>query len=460
MKIIICGAGQVGGQIARHISREEGANSVTVIDQDAGVVRRLTDMSDVQGVAGFASHPDVLERAGARDADMIIAATQSDEVNMVICHVAHALFSVPRKIARIRSPAYLRAVHSDLFRQASLPIDVVISPETAVAEAVMQRLAAPAAFDTESFLDGAAQLLGLALDANCPVLLTPLRQLSELFSTLRVVVVGVRRAERLFVPEPEDQLLAGDQVYLVSATGDVARVMEVFGKEHLDVRRVLMIGGGNIGLQVAGQLEAAANRTRVKIIEKSRPRAEQTADALKRTVVLNGDGLNLELLEEAGVETMDAVLALTDDDKTNILACVRAKSEGAKLTLALVNDPSLIGLISQMGIDAYVNPRATTVSSILRYVRHGRVRAVYSVGNGEAELIESQVLRTTPIAGRLVREAELPDAAIIGLIRRGDRIIVPRGDTRITEGDVLTIFAMSDSVAEVEQLFQVGIDFF
>ena len=230
--------------------------------------------------------------------------------------------------------------------------------------------------------------------------------------------------------------------------------------EMLDVRRVLMIGGGNIGLQVAGQLEAAANRTRVKIIEKSRPRAEQTADALKRTVVLNGDGLNLELLEEAGVETMDAVLALTDDDKTNILACVRAKSEGAKLTLALVNDPSLIGLISQMGIDAYVNPRATTVSSILRYVRHGRVRAVYSVGNGEAELIESQVLRTTPIAGRLVREAELPDAAIIGLIRRGDRIIVPRGDTRITEGDVLTIFAMSDSVAEVEQLFQVGIDFF
>lgn len=460
MKIIICGAGQVGGQIARHISREEGANSVTIIDNDAAVIRRITDMSDVNGVAGFASHPDVLERAGARDADMIIAATHSDEVNMVICQVAHSVFSVPRKIARLRSAAYLNAGYTDLYRNDHLPIDVVISPEYAVADAVMQRLAAPAAFDIESFLDGQAQLLGLALDADCPVLATPLRQLSELFSTLRVVVVGVRRGERLFVPEADDQLFTEDQVYLVTSTGDVARVMEVFGKEYLDVRRVLIIGAGNIGLHVAAKLEAAEHRTRVKIIEKSRARAEFAADALKRTVVLNGDGLDLELLDEANVESMDAVLALTDDDKTNILACVRAKTERAKLTVALVNDPSLIGLIAPMGIDAYVNPRSTTVSSILRYVRHGRVRAVYSVGDGEAELIEAQVLGTTPIAGKLVRDADLPEAALIGLIRKGDKVIVPRGDTRIAEGDVLTIFAMRDSVAEVEQLFQVGIDFF
>jgi trk system potassium uptake protein TrkA len=460
MKIIICGAGQVGGQIARHLAREEGANHVTVIDKDAALIRRITDAYDVNGVAGFASHPDILEKAGARDADMVIAATQSDEVNMVVCQVAHSIFSVPRKIARLRAPAYLNAIYSDLYRQDHLSIDVVISPEYAVADAVMQRLAAPAAFDIEGFLDGRAQLVGITLDSACAVLNTPLRQLSELFSTLKAVVVGIRRGERLFVPDPGDQLYAEDQVYLVTATEDLPRVMEVFGKQQLKVERLLIVGAGNIGLHVAQTLEGDGSKRRMKIIERSRGRAEVAADALKRTVVLNGDGLDPDLLEEANVAAMDAVLALTDDDKTNILACVRAKTEGAKLVVALVNDPSLIGLVGPMGIDAYVNPRATTVSSILRYVRHGRIRSVYSIGDGEAEVIEAQVLGTSAMAGKAVRDAELPEAAIIGLIQKGDKVVVPKGDTRLAEGDVLTIFAMRESVAEVERLFQVGLDFF
>lgn len=460
MKIIVCGAGQVGGQIARHLAREEGANRVTVIDSNPALVRRITEAYDVGGVVGFASHPDVLERAGARDADMVIAATLSDEVNMVVCQVAHSIFSVPRKIARLRSEAYLTAIYSDLYRTDHLPIDVVISPEYAVADAVIQRLTAPTAFDIEGFLDGAAQLIGVSLDAACAALNTPLRQLSELFSTLRVVVVGVRRGERLFVPEPSDQLYAEDQAYLIAATPDVPRVMEVFGKTHLNVGRVLIIGGGNIGLNVAQKLEADGRKVRVKMIERSRERAEFVADALKRTVVLNGDGLDLDLLEEANVGRMEAVLALTDDDKTNILACVRAKTEGAKMVVALVNDPSLIGLIAPMGIDAYVNPRSTTVSSILRYVRHGRIRAVYSIGDGEAEVIEAQVLGTSAVAGKMVRDADMPNSSLIGLIRKGDKVVVPKGDTRIGEGDVLTIFAMRESVAEVERLFQVGLDFF
>jgi trk system potassium uptake protein TrkA len=460
MKIIICGAGQVGGQIARHLAREEGANHVTVIDIDAALIRRLTDSYDLNGVTGFASHPDILERAGARDADMIIAATQSDEVNMVVCQVANSIFSVPRKIARLRAPAYLNAIYSDLYRTGHLPIDVVISPEYAVADAVMQRIAAPAAFDIEAFLDGKAQLVGVALDQACAVLNTPLRQLSELFSTLRAVVVGVRRDERLFVPEADDQLYAEDQVYVLTATEDLPRTMEIFGKVHLNVERTLIVGAGNIGLHVAQTLERDRRRHRLKIIEKSRKRAELAADSLKRTVVLNGDGLDRELLEEANVASMDAVLALTDDDKSNILACVRAKTEGAKMVVALVNDPSLIGLIGPMGVDAYVNPRSITVSSILRYVRHGRIRAVYSIGDAEAEVIEAQILSTSAIAGRSVRDAELPQAARIGLIQKGDKVSVPRGDTRLAEGDVLTIFAMRDRVAEVERLFQVGLDFF
>jgi trk system potassium uptake protein TrkA len=458
MKIIICGAGQVGGQIARHLAREEGANHVTVVDKDAGLIRRITDTYDLNGIVGFASHPDILERAGARDADMIIAATQSDEVNMVICQVANSIFSVPRKIARLRAPASLNAIYADLYRRDHLPIDVVISPEFSVADAVMQRMAAPAAFDIEGFLDGKAQLVGIALDSKCAVLNTPLRQLSELFSTLRAVVVGIRRGERLFVPNPTDMLYDEDQVYVLTATEDLPRTMEIFGKVHLRVERTLIVGAGNIGLHVARSLES--RKQRLKIIEKSRARAEAAADALKRTVVLNGDGLDIELLAEANVANTDAMLALTDDDKTNILACVRAKTEGAKMVVALVNDPSLISLIAPMGIDAYVNPRSTTVSSILRYVRHGRVRAVYSVGDGEAEVIEAQVLGTSAIAGKAVRDAEVPEGALIGLLQKGDKLLIPRGDTRIAEGDVLTIFAMRDSVAEVERLFQVGIDFF
>jgi trk system potassium uptake protein TrkA len=460
MKIIVCGAGQVGGQIARHLALEGGTNRVTIVDSNPALVRRITEAYDVAGVAGFASHPDVLERAGARDADMVIAATQSDEVNMVICQVAHTLFSVPRKIARLRARAYLDAMYSDLYSTEHLPIDVVISPEIAVAEAVMQRLAAPAAFDIESFLDGRAQLLGIALDSDCAVLATQLRQLTELFSTLRAVVVGVRRGERLFVPESTDQLFNDDQIYVFTATEDVSRVMEIFGKRHLEVERALIVGAGSIGLELAQKLEASPRRPRLKIIERSRPRAEVVADALKRTVVLNGDGLDLDILEEAGIAKMDAVIALTEDDKTNILSCVRAKTEGAKLTIALINDPSLDSLIDPMGIDAYVNPRSTTVSSILRFVRHGRIRAVYSITDGEAEAIEAQVLGTSPIAGILVRDADLPRDAIIGLMRKGDEIIRPRGSTRIEEGDILTIFAKREAVPDVERLFQVSVDFF
>jgi trk system potassium uptake protein TrkA len=460
MKIIVCGAGQVGGQIARHLAREEGANEVTVVDSNPALVRRITEALDVGGVTGFASHPDILERAGARDADMVIAATQSDEVNMVVCQVAHSIFSVPRKIARLRARSYLDALYSDLYTTDNLPIDVVISPELAVAEAVLQRLRAPAAFDIESFLDGRAQLLGISLEGDCPVLDTPLRQLSELFSTLKAVVVGVRRAERLFVPEPSDQLYAEDQIYVFAASSDVARVMEIFGKRHVEIGRLLIVGGGNIGLELARKMEADPRRPRLKIVERNRARAEFVAESLRRTIVLHGDGLDLDILEEAGVAETDAFLALTEDDKTNILSCLRAKTEGAKLSVALINDPSFDSLAEAIGIDAYVNPRSTTVSSILRFIRHGRIRAVYSITDGEAEAIEAQVLGTSQIAGQLVRDADIPRDAIIGLIAKGDRILRPTGATPIEEGDILTIFAKREAVADVERLFQVGLDFF
>ena len=458
MKVIICGAGQVGWQIARHLSGER--NDVTVVDQDPELVRRATDTLDVQGVAGFASYPDVLDRAGARDADMIIAATHSDEVNMVTCQVAHSIFGVNRKIARLRSQSYLDAIYSDLYRRQHMPIDVVISPEREVATAALQRLSAPAAFDTERFMDGQAQLLGILIEEECPVVHTPLRQLTDLFSTLRAVVVGVRRDGALFSPNPGDQLFVGDECYVFAHVEDVPRTMEVFGKRMAKQERVVMVGGGNVGLAVATELESRTDRVRAKVIEKDRKRAEIAAEALERTIVLHGDGLDVSLLTEAGVSRADAMLAVTDDDKTNMLAAVRAKSEGCPYAIALINDPTLVPLMGPLGIDAYINPRATTVSSILRHIRHGRVRAVYSIGDAEAEVIEAEVLSTSPMAGKRIADIDFPEGVLVGALRKGGKVIRPMGDTRIDEGDVIALFALTKDVPEVERLMQVSIDFF
>ena len=458
MKLIICGAGQVGWQIAKHLASEN--NDITVIDKDFELVRRLTNSLDVAGVTGLASHPHILERAGAKDADMIIAVTLSDEVNMVVCQVAHSVFSIPRKIARVREQSYLAVDYSDLYRAEHMPVDFIISPEKEVANAAIKRLQSPAAFETESFLDGSAQLIGLKLASDCAVLETPLRQLSELFSTLEAIVVGIRRNRKLFIPSPEDQLFAGDEVYIFCAQDDVKRIFEIFGKVEESSERIIIIGGGNVGLEVALQLENNFSQYHVKIIEKNRKRAEKIADKLEKTIVLNGDGLDLDLLEEANIDKVDAVLAITDDDKTNMLSCTRAKASGCSTTIALVNEPSLTSLLSPMGVDGFISPRTTTVSSILQHIRQGLVKAVYSIGDAEAEVIEAQVLGTSSLAGQAVREIKWPKGSILGVIKINGETLIPKGDTKIQEGALITIFALSKDIPDIEAMLQVGVDFF
>jgi trk system potassium uptake protein len=458
MKLIICGAGQVGWQIAKHLASEN--NDITVIDKDFELVRRLTNSLDVAGVTGLASHPHILERAGAKDADMIIAVTLSDEVNMVVCQVAHSVFSIPRKIARVREQSYLAVDYSDLYRAEHMPVDFIISPEKEVANAAIKRLQSPAAFETESFLDGSAQLIGLKLASDCAVLETPLRQLSELFSTLEAIVVGIRRNRTLFIPSPEDQLFAGDEVYIFCAQDDVKRIFEIFGKVEESSERIIIIGGGNVGLEVALQLENNFSQYHVKIIEKNRKRAEKIADKLEKTIVLNGDGLDIDLLEEANIDKVDAVLAITDDDKTNMLSCTRAKASGCSTTIALVNEPSLTSLLSPMGVDGFISPKTTTVSSILQHIRQGLVKAVYSIGDAEAEVIEAQVLGTSSLAGQAVRDIKWPKGSILGVIKINGETLIPKGDTKIQEGALITIFALSKDISDIEAMLQVGVDFF
>jgi len=458
MKIIICGAGQVGWQIARHLSVEN--NNITIVDSDPSLIRRATENIDVQGVLGFASYPDVLEQAGARDADMIIAATNSDEVNMVICQVAHSVFTVPRKIARLRSQSYLNAIYSDLYREDHLPIDVVISPEQEVAEAALLRLEAPAAFDIETFLKGSAQIIGIELQSDCPVIDTPLKQLTDLFSTLRARVVAIRRNGDLFVPTSKDQMFTDDQVYLIAHRDDVSRTMEIFGKKMRKHERVVIIGAGTVGLSVAKTLEARSEKFKIKIIERDRKVAEFAAGRLERTIVLHGDGLDFDCLAEANIQAADAILAVTDDDKTNLLSAVRGKAEGCKMAISLINDPTLISLMTPLKIDAHLNPRATTVSSILRHVRHGRVSQVYSIGDAEAEVIEAKILSTSPMSGQAIKDIGFPEGAVIGAIKRGEEFIKPIGDSKVYDGDVVVIFSISKDIPEVEKLLQVTINLF
>jgi trk system potassium uptake protein TrkA len=433
---------------------------VTVVDNNAELVARATDTLDVGGVTGFASYPDVLARAGANDADMIIAATFSDEVNMVTCQVAHSVFTIPRKIARLRAQSYLDVIYSELYQRDHLPIDVVISPELEVAKTALQQIESPSTFDIEPFLEGKSKLIGIELDEDCPVLKTPLRQLSELFSTLRAVVVGVRRKGRLFTPRPDDQLFDNDQIYIILHSEDLSRGLEIFGKTVKKRERIIILGGGNVGLRVAQTLEKSGERIRTKMIEMHRECAERAADALVRTIVLHGDGLDMEMLREANIGQADALLALTSDDKTNMLGCARAKAEGVPMTVALVNDPSLTELKDALGIDAFINPRATTVSSILRHIRHGRVKNVYSIGDAEAEVIEAQVLNSSPIAGMKVRDIDFPEGALLGAVQKGENVLRPNGDTKIEDGDTVVIFCLSADVAKVETLFQVQVDFF
>ena len=458
MKIIICGAGQVGRGIAERLASE--GNDVTVVDSSQQLVESIRDQLDVRGFVGHGSHPDVLEAAGAADADMVIAVTLYDEVNMVACQVAHSIFSVPTKVARIRAQSYREPGYEDLFAREHMPIDVIISPEVEVGEMVLQRIALPGATDTVRFADGNVTMIAIECDEDCPVIDTPLGQLSELFPDLSAVVVGIWRGGSLFVPHSNDAMVAGDLAYVVVRSDKVRRTLSIFGHEERQASRIVIVGGGNIGRYVAAAIESRQSAARVKIVEASRDQAEVIADRLERTVVLHGSGLDQSILAEASVERADLMVALTNDDQVNILSSILAKRMGCKAAMALLNNPSYYDFTKSLGIDAHVNPRAVTVSRILQYVRRGRIRSVHSVQNGAAEVIEADALETSGLVGTALRDLDLPDGIRIGALYREGSVMVPDGDTVIRARDRIVIFATAEQVKHVEQMVRVSVEFF
>ncbi len=458
MKVIVCGAGQVGFSIARYLSGE--GNDVTVIDIVPELVDKISDNLDVQGVLGYASHPDVLERAGARDTDLIIAVTHHDEVNMVACQVAHSLFEVPKKIARIRQQTYLRSEWGELFGRGHMPIDAIISPEIEVARAVSRRLQVPGAFDAINLSDGLISLIGVRCAADCPVINTPMHHLSALFPDLHISVVAILRDNRRIVPTGDDQMLVGDEVYFVAETKHLARAMAAFGHEEPEARHLIIVGAGNIGLYLARSLEQEQRGLKIKLIEIDRKRADAAAQALSETVVIHGDALDVEVLSEANVKSTETIIAVSNDDEVNILSSLLAKRFGCQRSVTLINKMTYAPLMGSLGIDAVVSPRAITVSTILQHVRRGRVRSVHSLSDGFGEIIEVDALDTSPLVGTPLRDAHLPAGVIVGALVRDGAIVIARGDTVVRAKDRVVLFAAADAVKKIEKMFSVSLEFF
>lgn len=458
MKVVICGAGQVGYGIAERLSAE--ANDVSVIDNSPRLIRSITEMLDVRGFVGHGAHPDILAEAGADQADMIVAVTLHDEVNMVACQVAHSLFNIPIKVARVRAQSYLQPHWQNLFSRDHLPIDVIISPEVEVGETVLRRLAMPGAYDTVSFADDMVVVAGVHCDENCPVVDTPLHQLTELFPDLKATVIGIQREDLFFIPTSGDSILLGDIAYFAADRDQVRRTLGIFGHEEVEASRVVIVGGGNIGAYVATKLEARQPNARIKIIESSRERAVAIADALRRTVVLHGSALDENLLREADIAEADTIVAVTNSDEVNILGCVMAQRLGAVRSLCLINNRGYPDLTRSLGISAFINPRQVTVSKILQHVRRGRIRGVHSIQNGAAEIIEAEALETSPLVGKPLRELDILHGVRIGAIYRDGAVVIPRGDTQIQPHDRVIMSALADERRKVEQMFRVSLDFF
>ncbi len=458
MKVIICGAGQVGFNIARYLSVEN--NDVTVIDRSPELVQRVSSNLDVKGIVGHASHPDSLRRADASGADILIAVTQADEVNMMACQVAHSLFNVPTKIARVRHQNYLDPMWSTLFSRDNIPIDVTISPEIEVAHAVARRLSVPGAFEMIPLAEGRVKLVGVRCDEGCPLINTPLRQLTQIFPDLNIVIIGLTRQNRAIVPTADDQMLLGDEVYFIVDSDQLLRAMAAFGHEEDEARRLLILGGGNIGLFLAKQVEAEYPWVKAKVIEASPERAEVVAGELQSSVVLCGDVLDPEILEEANVGITDTVVAVTNDDETNILSSLLAKRYSSARTIALINNSTYEPLITSLGIDVIVSPRHITVSTILQHIRRGRIHSVHTLREGFGELIEAEALATSSLVGTPLRDVDLPNGVLIGAIVRDGQVISPRGDTVIEAHDRVVLFAAADAVRKVEKLFSVSFEYF
>ena len=449
MNIIICGAGKVGFSISQQLSAQ--GHSITVIDQSSEDIKKINDALDVKGIVGRATLPSVLENAGAEKADMIIAVTRNDETNMVVCQLASSLFNISKKIARIRTKDFLEGKWHKLYSKSNIPIDVIISPEIEVAKSLFRRLEAPGALDNVPFANNKLKMLEIL------IINIPLKKLTEKFPNFKANILGAVRKDKFLILKKEDKILEGDQVYVVVSTDQLNDILKTFGHEEKISKKILIIGGGNIGFNLAKMLENNFDDMRVKIIEKNKARAEEIANELSSSIVINGDGLDEEILKEANLEETETVLALTNDDENNIMACVLAEKSGLqKRTLAITNKSNYNLLQSSLNIDDLIDPRMTTVSRILEQVHRGSIGSVYSLLDGEYEFLEAKVSEKSELIEKKIKDSNLPETIRIGAIVRKDKVIIPKSSLIFEKDDLVVLLVHRDNLKDIENIFSLG----
>lgn len=457
MKIIILGAGQVGATLAEHLAYEQ--NDITVVDIDSDRLRELQDRLDIGTVAGHASYPDVLERAGAQDADLLIAVTNSDEINMVACQVAYSLFRTPTKISRIRSSLYLE--NQKLFSNEAIPIDVIISPELLVTQYIKRLIEYPGALQVLDFAGGKVQLVAVRAYYGGPIVGNELREIRSHMPNIDTRVAAIFRRDHAIMPVANTVVEADDEVFFIASRDNIVPVMSELRRLDSPYKRILIAGGGNIGERLA---EAIEGQYQVKLIEQSYARCRKLSESLRRSIVLNGNASDKELLIAEGIEEVDVFCALTNDDEANIMSSMLAKRLGAKKVITLIANPAYVDLVQGGEIDIAISPQQITMGSLLTHVRRGDVSSVHSLRRGAAEALEVIAhgdARSSKVVGKRLDEIEKVEGSTIGAIVRGEEVLIAHRYLVVEPEDHLIVFLTDKSkIKQVENMFQVGFTFF
>ena len=455
MNIIICGAGRVGFTIAKLLTEQN--HSITVIDQSSEDIQKINEALDVKAIVGKATSPIILENANSKEADMIIAVTKNDEINMMICQIAYSLFKIPKKIARIREQDYLNPKFSKLYNKENLPIDVIISPEIEIAKSIQRKLESPGALDNVPFADNKIKLLEILIEESCPISEIKLNELTKKFPKLNANILGVIRDEKFIFLKKNDVMKKNDKAYVIINSLQVKETLSAFGHNEKISNKILIIGGGNIGFNLAKNIEQSFEDARIKIIEKDKKRAELIANELNNTIVINGNGLDEDILAEVNLEDVETVIALTNDDEDNLMVSVLVeKFSKDKKTMALINKPNYSLLQSSLKIDDLIDPRMTTVSSILKHVHKGTIETAYSILNGDYEVIEAEIIETSELINKELKDCKLPDEIRIGAVLRKNEIVIPRSDFIFKKDDIVVFLTKKDQLPLVESMFSLS----
>jgi len=461
MNIIICGAGRVGFTIAKLLS--EQGHSITVIDQSSEDIQKINDTLDVKAIVGKATYPSILEKANAAETDMIIAVTRNDEINMLICQIAFSIFNIPKKIARIRSQDYLNPKFTRVYNKENLPIDVIISPEIEIARSIQRKLEAPGALDSVPFAENQIRLLEILIKDNCKLTGLKLNELTNKFPNLDANIIAIIREDKSFIPKKTDQIKENDKIYVIINSSQMAETLEAFGHTEKISKKILIIGGGNIGYNLAKNIEDTLDGVRVKIVEKDKTRSEYLANELNNTIVINGNGLDEEVLSEANLDEAETVLALTNDDEDNLMVSVLVekfakdqKDIEDKRTMALINKPNYSLLQSSLKIDDLIDPRMNTVSSILKHIHKGTIENAYTISNGEYEVIEAEIIESSELINKELKNSNLPDEIRIGAVLRNKKVIIPKSDFIFQKDDQIVLIVKKDAIGIVENLFRLS----